>query len=177
MANRVLGRLKKAFRSRSLNLWRVLYLAYIRPHLEFAVQAWSPHLRRYIKSLEQIQSRATKTISTIKHLPDVVRLRHLGLTTLEKRRERGDLIEQYKITYGIDEVNFYVPQTQPNWQATGSYGLRGHDRRLLPQRVKGCEERKHFFTNRVPKLWNRLPRTAINAATVNGFKDQLALLA
>ena len=39
-ANRTLGRLKKAFRSRSLNLWRMLYVTYIRPKLEFAVQAW-----------------------------------------------------------------------------------------------------------------------------------------
>jgi ribonuclease P/MRP protein subunit RPP40 len=39
MANRALGRLKKAFRSRSLLLWRTLYLAYIRPHLEYAIQA------------------------------------------------------------------------------------------------------------------------------------------
>jgi hypothetical protein len=45
MANRALGRLKKAFRSRSLLLWRTLFLAYIRPHLEFAIQAWSPHFK------------------------------------------------------------------------------------------------------------------------------------
>jgi hypothetical protein len=35
-------------------------------------------------------------------------------TILEKRRERGDLIEQYKITFRIDEVNFHVPQIPPN---------------------------------------------------------------
>ncbi|XP_065672156.1 uncharacterized protein LOC136089981 [Hydra vulgaris] len=32
-ANRVLGRLKNAFRSRNLALWRTLYITYIRPHL------------------------------------------------------------------------------------------------------------------------------------------------
>jgi ribonuclease P/MRP protein subunit RPP40 len=38
-AIRGLGKLKKAFRSRSFTLWRAIYLCYIRPHLEFAVQA------------------------------------------------------------------------------------------------------------------------------------------
>ena len=45
----------------------------------------------------------------------------------------------------------------------------------LPQIVKGCEKRKHFFTNRVANPWNILPQIAINAATLNVFKDQLTL--
>jgi ribonuclease P/MRP protein subunit RPP40 len=77
-ANQVLGRLKKAFRSRGLAVWRTLYVTYIRPHLEFAVQTWSPHLRKDIETLEKIQRRATKTIASIKHLPYTRRL-----TTLE----------------------------------------------------------------------------------------------
>ncbi len=109
MANRALGRLKKAFKSRSMILWRALYLTYIRPHLEFAVQAWCPYLAGDIKTLEQIQHRATKTITLIKHFPNLERLRLLELTTLEKRRERGDLIEQFKIMSKLEDVDFYVP--------------------------------------------------------------------
>ena len=82
-ANRMLGRLKKAFRSRSFYLWRVLYTTYIRPHLEFTIQAWSPHLKQDIAKLEQIQHRATKTITVIKHLSYQQRLLRLGLTTLK----------------------------------------------------------------------------------------------
>ena len=106
-ANQVLGRLKKAFRSRGLAVWRTLYVTYIRPHLEFAVQTWSPHLRRDIETLEKIQRRATKTIASIKHLPYSRRLEALGITTLEERRIRGDLIQQYKITHRIDEIDFH----------------------------------------------------------------------
>ncbi len=62
---------KKAFKSRSMILWRALHLAYIRPHLEFAVQAQCPHLAGDIKTLEQIQHRATKTITLIKHFPNL----------------------------------------------------------------------------------------------------------
>jgi hypothetical protein len=38
-ANSKLGRLKKIFRSRGLFLWKVLYKTYIRPQLEFTIQA------------------------------------------------------------------------------------------------------------------------------------------
>jgi len=60
-ANRILGSLKNAFASRSSHEWRNLYSTYVRPHLEFAIQAWSPYFKKDIASLERIQRRATKT--------------------------------------------------------------------------------------------------------------------
>ena len=65
--NSMLGRLRKAFPSQDFKLWRTLSLTYIRHHLEFAVQAWSPHLKGDIAILERVQHRATKTITSIKH--------------------------------------------------------------------------------------------------------------
>ncbi len=173
VANRVLGRLKKTFRSRGLALWRALYLAYVRPHLEFAVQAWSPHLKRDIGIIERVQHRATKVITSLKHMPYTMRLRELELTTLEERRVRGDLIEQFKIFHGLDEVHFFVPQKAPSWQTQRVYNLRGHNCRLESQHVKNCLERSEFFTNRVVGPWNALPQEAINASSVNMFKDLL----
>ena len=32
----------------------LLYKTYVRPHLEFCIQAWSPHLKRDIQSLEKV---------------------------------------------------------------------------------------------------------------------------
>ena len=40
---------------------KILYCTYVRPHLEFAIQAWCPYLIKDIKELENIQKRATKT--------------------------------------------------------------------------------------------------------------------
>ena len=171
-ASRTLGRLKKAFRSRSMNLWRMLYITYIRPQLEFAVQAWSPHLKTDIAILEQVQHRATKTIALIKHKPYEKRLELLGLTTLEDRRIRGDIIEQYKITHQIGKLTFYVPQNQPVSQST--YSLRGHSHKLIRQQVQGCEERHNFFTNRVVAPWNLLSQNTVNAPSVNAFKNRIS---
>ena len=43
-ANRLFGMYKRSFQSRSIALWQTLYKTYIRPHLEYAIQVWSPYL-------------------------------------------------------------------------------------------------------------------------------------
>ena len=171
-ANYMLSRLRKAFRSRSLVLWRTLYLCYVRPHLEFAVQSWSPHRKGDINLLEQVQRRATNIITALKHQPYEQRLQRLRLTTLQDRRLRGDLIEQFKIIHNnIDDVCFFVPQNLSTGHS--AYNLRGHNCKLERQYVRGCEERYYFFTNRIVTPWNALTQHAIDAPSVNAFKDRI----
>ena len=74
----------------------LIYRTYIRPHMEYCVQAWSPHLVKDIQILESVQRTATKMVPTLRKLPYESRLQRLGLTTLERRRIRGDLIEPSK---------------------------------------------------------------------------------
>ncbi len=71
----------------------------MRPHLEFAVQAWSPYLQKDIDAIERVQRRANKMI-----------LLALNLTTLKSRRERGDLIQQFKIHTAAESVMFTKSQ-------------------------------------------------------------------
>ena len=56
----------------------------MRPHLEYAVQFWSPSLRKDIERLEAVQARAAKLIPSIRHLGYVRRLERLNLYSLEK---------------------------------------------------------------------------------------------
>ena len=88
----------------SLRIWigypssfRILYKSYIRPHLEYCVQAWSPYLQKDKLMLENVQRRATRLIKCPKRLSYYEgRIKCLELTTLEKRRLRRDLIETRK---------------------------------------------------------------------------------
>jgi len=43
-AQAVLGMVKRHFKELDKEYFMVIYKAYIRPHLEYCVQAWSPHL-------------------------------------------------------------------------------------------------------------------------------------
>jgi len=55
--------------------------------------------------LEQVQKRATKLVSELKNLSYEDLLRRLKLTTLEKRRLRGDLIETFKIMTAREKID------------------------------------------------------------------------
>jgi len=50
--------------------------------------------------MERVQMRATKLIAGIKDKTYETRLQILGLTPLENRRKRRDLIETYKLLNG-----------------------------------------------------------------------------
>jgi len=83
----------------------LIYKTCVRPHMEYCIQAWSPHLVKDIQTLKSVQRTATRMVSMLKKLPYESRLHRLGLTTLERRRIRGDLIETFKILTGIEKVD------------------------------------------------------------------------
>ena len=88
--NQVIGMIRRNITYKENSLIVPLYKAIVRPHLEYCIQAWSPHLRKDIDMLEKIQRRATKLIPELRDLKNYEeRLKECGLTTLETRRLRG----------------------------------------------------------------------------------------
>ncbi len=76
----------------SPEIFRPLYLALVRPILEYGQQASSPYLRRDITLMERNQRLATRIVKGMRELPYGDRLRRLNIFSLELRRLRGDLI-------------------------------------------------------------------------------------
>jgi ribonuclease P/MRP protein subunit RPP40 len=142
-----------------------LYKSLVRPKLEYAIQAWRPHLQKDINLLE-VQGRATKLIYSFRNKSYEDRLKALKLTTLEIRRTRGDLIEVFKIFKGFDQVD-----SRRFFEVVESH-TRGHSMKMFK---KGChlDYRKYFFSNRVINLWSKLPSDILACDSIGKFKARL----
>ena len=162
----MLGYIKRQIKDRSKEVVLPLYNSLVRPHLEYAVQFWSPQLRKDIDRLERIQERATKLIYNVRHKSYQRRLEDLKLFSLEKRRLRGDLIQTFKILKHVDNVNVHKLFTL-NPSNTRNNGLK------LVAKHYNTGTYGHFFTNRVVNAWNKLPPEVIDCKTVNAFKNKL----
>ena len=170
-ANVILGRLKKTFVNWKPSIFRILYKAYIRPLLEYASSTWYAIKKSQIKQIEKVQRRATKCVPQLRDMTYDERLKALGLTTLQDRRIRGDLILYYKIQSGFNKVNWFHPnEISPASRIEGPAGsIRGASN-IYKQTASNCESRRNFFANRVIDHWNKLPEQVKNAINVNEFK-------
>ena len=65
-ADGILVQLLRAFTYCDKVTFKGLFVQYVRPILEYAVQAWSPWLQQDIDLLESVQVRAVKAISGLK---------------------------------------------------------------------------------------------------------------
>ena len=78
-AQSVLGMVKRHFKKTDKDDFKALYNTYIRPHLEYCIHAWSPHLKKDIDCLERIQRRVTTLVDELKKRTYEERLKVLGI--------------------------------------------------------------------------------------------------
>ena len=148
-----------------------LYKCLIRSHFDYAETVCDPYILKLIDDIESIQRRATVWIPEIKKLSYPERLQKLGLPTLAYRRARGEMIEVFKIISNSydDKVTTNILTMRLN---NSNMGLRGHDYTLEQKRIYKpvC---RNYFSNRVVKLWNKLPEHKNRCESLNIFKNRL----
>ena len=165
-ANSILGIINRKIKFKSKDNIVRLYKTLVRPQLEYCIQAWNPYEKKDIDLLEGVQKRALRMINGYRYISYEARLRSTGLTTLVKRRVRGDLIEVFKIVHELDKVErgrFFIDSNT---------GLRGHNFKFLKKRCR-LDVRKYFFSQRIINSWNKLPQNVVEADSLNAFKNRL----
>ena len=135
--------------------------------LEYAVQSWCPYQAKDIDELEKIQHRITKLVPGFQDLPYDERCRRLKLPKLSVRRERGDLIETYKILRGHEGTDF----TKFFKLRVGS--TRGHNWKLEKREQHQSQLRGEWFAIRVINPWNNLHAHVVDVPSIATFKTRL----
>ncbi|GAB0181777.1 hypothetical protein GRJ2_000643000 [Grus japonensis] len=162
-ANHVLGCIKRSITSRSREVILPLYSTLMRPYLEYCIQLWGPQYKRDMELLERVQRWAMKMIQGLEHLSCEDRLRGLGLFILEKRRLWGDL-HYLKGAYRKAGEGLFIRECSDRTRGNGFKLEKGRCR---------LDIMKKFFTVRVVRHWNRLPREAVDAPSLEVFKARL----
>ena len=101
------------------------------------------------------------------------RLAELGMVTLEKRRQRGDLIQVYKVLSGKDQVatSTWLDCPEPHEDRVTTRAASGL---MNVVRNEGSSDiRRNFWSVRVCDPWNNLPDEIKARGTTNGFKNAL----
>ena len=139
MAHSLPGMIKRKCHYKTIDYLLPLYKSLARPHLEYCMQAWRPHLKKDIDLLEGDHRRATGVILGWDKHSYSDSLAIWNLLTLEDRRLRGDLIQVFKILKGFDKVNY-----QNFFELDQDTSRRGHTLTLVKPRAR-LDVRNIFF--------------------------------
>ena len=160
-----IARIRRNFTHIDKRAFCVLYNQRVRPHLDYGMSVCPPGTSAESKQLEAVQSKATALVMGLKKMNSEERRKKLGLMALEQRRERGDLIEVFKILHGLTRID-------PGhfWEVRNA---RGGPRLVKALAENGRKQRQSFFSYRVIQRWNLLGAELKTAPSLECFKRRL----
>ena len=86
---------------------------------------------------------------------------------MKGRRDRGDLIQTYKIFQGIDDIHSGNVFAMATYKGTRNQGNK------LRQRYCKTDIRKFSYSQQEVEKWTNLPKEIKEAPSVNVFKNRM----
>ena len=151
-AYKSLGLIRRTFKTNSVCAKKMLYISLVRSKLTYCSQLWRPQYIQDIVLLENIQRRATKYILNDYASSYRSRLIHLSLLPLMHIYELNDImffIKSLKRPTNSFKITNYVSFSSSSTRSSINCKLVHKRSRLNTNR--------HFYFNRLPRLWNTLP--------------------
>ena len=165
-ANRLLGLIKRTFKSLDRDSFLILYKSLIRSILDYGGSVYYPSTKKNIQLIENVQRRATRILPEMTGLSYGERLQLLKLPTMHFRRKRYDLIQLFKIVHGYEDIR---PE---KFFEFNDNCTRGHLFKIVKPR---CQKnfRSNCFPVRCINKWNALSEEIVCSDTVLKFKTSL----
>ena len=167
----------KSFKTKNPHVYVQLFKSYVRPLTEYNNNIWSSHLVSDVKKIESIQQKFSRYLCqklNIKYDNYYHRLQILKLETLEARQIKSDLILTYKLINNLLDIN--ITEFFNNSTLHQKYQLRRHNQYLKLPNLCKTTIRRHFFSNRIVKIWNKLPSDLVNSKSLEIFKQNIKLI-
>ena len=130
----------------------MLYISLVRSKLTYCSQLWRPQYIQDIVLLENIQHRATKYILNDYASSYRSRLIHLSLLPLMYIYELNDIMFFIK-SLKRPTISFKIT----NYVSFSSGTTRSSINCKLVHKRSRLNTNRHFYFNRLPRLWNTLP--------------------
>ena len=143
-ANTIVRLIWKTFSYLDGPLFKHLFTVFVRPHVEYGQVMWTPHLKRYITILENVQCWETKLVDGFHHMSYSERLKKLNPPSLVYRRARGNITEIFIHFHSYNNCTLpknFRPRNRPSrkhdyplvWKAPTD-GVRGLQAMFSPSK-------------------------------------------
>ena len=153
----------RVFSTRNHTFLKKLYMAYVRPILDYAAVIWNLSADGLEDDIERIQRRFSKSINLLNSVSYDERLNFLGMEILKARLRHADLRFTYKVLHKIINI---VPESVGlvrSQAPTRSHGT-GLEVHLARSNTTGSS-----YKFRISKVWNDMPAAAKSASSLVVF--------
>ena len=162
-ARKIIGFIHRSFQSAPFSIRRSLYLALVRPILEYGCTTWHPLNISLTNRLESTQRFACRVILQSWNLSHEDLISDSDLPLLSKRRDVASMCHLFKIFANLcSSPNPFLPHPRP--------GLRNLNSRSVQVPFRRLSLSQRSFYPFASSIWNYLPEAIVNASSLQAFK-------
>ena len=165
-ANRSLNFIRRNLHDCPQYIKEKAYQSFVRPNIEYASSVWDPYLKKDCQSLDKIQRKAARFVTSSYRREDSVgqMLQSLGWQSLGQRR----FIERQTILWKARHDQVAVPI--PSYITTHTRKTRENNSQALVNLSTRTDQYKYSFFPRTIRCWNLLPEHVVTATSAEHFR-------